>query len=221
MRVFHGDHQLASREALYKVREELKAKGLEVISLSDKAIDLSEVKQVIEASSLFGSDRFLIVEGLFTGSVSNAKKEVTQYFKQYRPNNVLIWEGKKVDGRRLNGFEAEEFKINSKVFALLEAIRPGKQRIFLPLLDEVLKVEAVELVFFLLVRQTRQLIEVIDGGGKGPSWLVNKLRNQAADFGLERLLKFHESLYQLELETKTGSSPLPLQIRLELSLINL
>ncbi len=223
MRLFHGDNQLVSREALFKEKEKSRVQGLELVELVDKNISLGEVKQAVESAGLFGNDRVLVLEGLFSGQSNKNKKEVIEYLKRVKPENVIIWEGKKIDGRKLSGWQAEEFKVSTVVFKFLEAVRPGEQRQWLSLWETVLKTEPVELVFFLLVRQVRQLIGVTSSPEtfKGAPWLVNKLKQQGKFFGLVGLLKLHGRLCQLEIETKTGSGVLPLETRLEMMLMGL
>ena len=226
MKLFHGDNQAKSRKAFVEERERAKKKGLEAVVIVDRQINLTDVKQAVESGGLFGVDRVVFIEGLVGGRASGEKTAVVGYLKEERPENVLIWESKKVDGRKLRGWQdvkVEEFKVSKNVFRFLETIGPGKQSTFLPLWDQVLSDEPVELVFFLLLRQIRQLISLAsdeDGFG-GPGWLKNKLQQQASVFGLGGLLKLHEKLYRLEIENKTGSGVLPLSTRLELLLISI
>jgi len=225
MRIIHGDNQPESRGLLQEIKEGASKEGLEVVSLVGKTVSLTEVKQAVESSGLFGSDRLLIIEELFSGQTSSGKKEVIEYLKNEAPDSVVIWESKQVDGRRLRALKADvkEFKVSSQVFKFLESIAPGRQRIFMPLWAQIAEQEALELVFFLLMRQVRQLIQVAsdEGGFRGPPWLVRKLTAQARVFGLKQLLELHDRLYELELENKTGTGVLPLSARLELLLISL
>jgi DNA polymerase III delta subunit len=225
MKVIHGEDVVSSRKLLNSLRKEAKEKGLQVVALTGSGISLGQVKQAVETGGLFGSDQLLIIEGLFTGASSKAKTEVIAYLKIEKPEMVIIWEGKKIDGRKLTamGAQVSEYKVNSKIFTFLEAVRPGNTSHLVPLFDEVTKGEAVELVFFLLVRQVRQLIEVASdpNGYKGPSWLKSKLLTQANEFGLEGLLELHQQLYEIDMGQKTGRDSLSMTARLELMLMGI
>lgn len=225
MKIIHGDNQIESREYLNKYKEQARLKGVEVVTLLAKKADLSEVIQAVESGGLFGDLRLVVIEELFSGLTSSSKKAVIEYLKKESPEMVVIWEPKPVDGRKLKGVKAEikEFKVNSKIFKFLESVAPGGQRAFMPLWEELSSNEPAELIFFMLLRQTRQLISILSDptSFRGPSWLTGKLKKQADAFGMEGLLRFHAEMYRLEEETKLGKSNLPLATRMELLLLSI
>ena len=225
MKIIHGDNQIESREYLNKFKEQARAKGVEVVTLSAKKIEISEVIQAVESGGLFGDLRLVVIEEVFSGLANSSKKVVIEYLKKESPEMLVIWEPRSVDARKLKGIKAEvkEFRVSGKIFKFLESVVPKGQGVFMPLWEEVSGSEPAELVFFMLLRQTRQLISILSDptAFRGPSWLSGKLKKQAEAFGMDGLLKLHSELYRLEEETKLGKSNLPLSTRMELLLLSI
>lgn len=94
MIVFHGNSLVASRNALNSTIENAKKKGIKDIAyLNGLTMHLEELKQALEAQSLFGTDRLVIVENLLFRKPSKEKKEIISYLKSANiTNNLLLWE---------------------------------------------------------------------------------------------------------------------------------
>ena len=229
--ILHGDNLLASRKALEAMKKTAEKK--EVISFDGKKVTLTDLKQALEARSLFGQEKLVIVENL----ISNKKKQTTKNKKQnkvfeYLKNlefdvDLILWEKKKVDGRTLTPFKnakVQLFQTPAIIFKFLESIQPDNQESMLSLFGNCVKTGPVELIFYMIVRQFRLLILVKDLGKEGvrmAPWQYAKLTNQANWFTLEKLLKIYKKLLQVDLEQKTGQSAFDLKKATELLLINL
>lgn len=226
MLILHGDDTSASRKRLWQEIEMRKKSGFsEVISVEGKNADLNFLKQNLESSSLFSANRLLVIENFFTGPFSQVKDQAIDYLKDNRPKNVIIWENKKIDGRKLLAFKnsALLFDLPKVVFSFLENVAPGKGKWALAKLQQSLKKEPLELIFYLLCRHISLLTVAKDLGSKGlknlPPWKGQKLIAQAKKFSLNDLLTLYRRLADIDYREKSGSAPAPLLYLLEIMLI--
>lgn len=224
MLILMGENQVKSRDALNEVKEQAKAKGKEIIRLKGKSVELSELKQAMESESLFGGEKLVVIEELFSARKSNRQQDIIDYLKE-GSDNLVVWEGKKIDKRKLKGFDAEikEFEVSSVIFKLTDSLSTGNANKMLKLLNSCLEKESPEMIFYMITRQVRLMLQAMDDADdfKGPGWLKGKMKRQAKGFGKEKLLKFHEDLYQIDKSVKTGTSPFGLDAQLEMLLISL
>jgi len=76
--------------------------------------------------------------------------------------------------------------------------------------------------FVMLARQIRLLIKIKDGSiPPGPPFMIAKLKKQAQDFTLEKLLKIHDQLFMIDQAAKTSGSFFTLGQELDLLTVNL
>lgn len=218
MIVLHGDNQIQSRLALTELKEKALKRGEEVVVVNGQKAPLSEVKQALESGSLFGGDRLLVIENLLVGKVSKSQKEICEYLKK-AGGNAVIWESKKVSLtaiKAVNG-EAREFKINPEIFNLTDSLSPNNTKAMLESLEVCLQQEDAEMIFYMLCRQVRMMIQAKTDRNSvsGSPYMISKLMAQVKNFEQEQLLKMHEKLYDIDKGVKTGTNPLPLSDRLE------
>lgn len=224
--VFHGEDLVKSREELNRRIGFAKTKGAEVVRLEGKTANLEDFKQALEALSLWADQRLVVVEGLFAQPQSKRKKAILTYLRQLPSStNLILWEGKKVHGGSLGGFQAKEFKLPAIIFRLLDSLTPNNQRQMLTLLEENKKTSPPEIIFYMLCRQVRLLILAKDLGKGGlapmPFWMQSKFLRQANHFSLEQLLKLHQKLLWIDYEQKTGRSLFSLEKELDLLVASL
>ena len=112
--------------------------------------------------------------------------------------DIILWEGKEI-GKILTGLlgakvSVQLFKTPVVIFKLLDGVAPGRTPALLSLLGEALAVDAAELIFTLLVRRLRQLIQLRDGvtpdGLQG--WQSARLTSQAKLFTMDKLLSMEK-----------------------------
>lgn len=225
MLILHGQNIVLSRN---KLREKTKNFFGETIILNGEKISLTDLKQAIESQSLFGQDRLVIIERLFSRPSGKAKEELLKYLKSENPQNLIIWEGKKVDGRVLTPFKqvkVEKFDLAPLIFKFLDSLSPKSKKISLSILHQCLVHDAPGVVFFMLCRQVKDLIIANDLGEKGlselPVWKRGKLIRQAKGFGLKKLLWLYRQLLKIDYEQKTGKTPLSLSSQLDLLIASL
>ena len=225
MLIYHGQNTVVSRNRLH---EKIASFSGEVIRFEGEKLSLVDLKQSLESSSLFGAERLVVVENLFSRRPSRAKEEILKYLKWQMPKNLLIWEGKDIDGRTLKPFgitNSLKFAIPAQIFNFLDSLDPTNKKNSLSILHQCQKTTPAEIIFFMLSRHIRYLIIASDLGEKGldefPSWRSRKYVFQAKKFGLKKLISFYHQLLMVDYQQKTGRSSLPLLAELDLLIANL
>lgn len=230
LHLLHGDNYPQSRERLNAQVEEFRNRGIkEQVKLNGQKVSLGEVKQAMEAKSLFGGERLVIIENLLSASVSKRQKEIIAYFLgESHDFPCILWEKKEIKGAVLSKFKSkfkvEIFKIPAIIFKLLDSIQPGNYQQMIGLFHQMDKKEP-EMVFYMLCQRVRQLILAKDLGGKGleglQGWQQARLLRQAENFELEQLLFFYHKLLEVDYQQKTSQTPFDLSSTLDLLLANL
>lgn len=223
--VLHGENQAASRSDLES--EKIKAKKKETLVLNGKEVDLTTLKQSLEARSLFGQEKLVIIENLLS---QKQDKKILKYLKEVQLEvDLILWEKKEIGKTILSLLcppaTPRLFKPSQFLFKFLESVKPGNHKIMLYLLTESLKNEEPELIFYMLVRQFRNLLLIKDLGRKGVSemadWQKSRLEGQAKNFELSKLISIYKQLLQIDYQQKTGQNVFNLVKTLELFLVNL
>lgn len=225
MLILHGENIERSRKVL---SEKAKRFTGELIRLEGDKIDLTDLKQAIESKSMFGKEKLIVVVNLFSRRLSKEKEELLKYCKLENPENLIVWEGKKIDGRILSPFtlaRIERFDLTPIIFRFLDSLSPTNKKLSLALLHLCLTQETPEMVFYMVCRQAKDLIIAADLGKEGldelPPWKREKLIRQAGKFGLKKLLTLYQQLLQIDYQQKTGKTPLTLASQLDLLLASL
>jgi DNA polymerase III delta subunit len=225
MIILHGENTVLSRQRLKEEIETFKEKSKgEVLKFEAQNLTLVDFQQAIESPSLISNERLVILEGLFGGRKNNQKEKILGYLKKNNPENLIIWEGKKIDGRTLLSFKAKVFKFDLPlvIFRFLDSLFPGNSRNSLELFHQCLEQDPPELIFFLMARQFRMLILAVDLGQEGlpkmQNWQIGKLIHQGQKFGLQPLLALYKELLKIDWQQKTGQTPFNLVSQLDLFL---
>ena len=227
---FHGDNYPQSRQRLNLLTEELSSREVkELVRLNGLKVSLEKAKQALEARSLFGAERLVIIEGLLRAPASKRQKEIIGYLLGENYDSPLIlWEKKEIKGVALNKFKSkfkvEVFKIPALIFNFLDSLKPGDSQRMVSLLHQIDQKEP-EFVFYMLCQRIRQLILAKDSGKKGleglQGWQQARLLGQAKNFGLGQLLVFYRKLLEIDCQQKTSQTPFNLSSTLDLLLTNL
>jgi len=226
--LIHGDNTEAARGKLLELKAA--AKNKEIRELNGKRMDANALVQALESSSLFGGDVMVIIEGF----ISSAKKRekafattIAQLVAAAETIDVVLYEEKEVEKGTLTKMgatcQALLFKTPVVIFQFLDSLRPGNAKASLLLLSKVLEREPAEIVFVLMVRRVRQLMELTDHLVPDglQSWQADRLTSQARHFTIDKLVVMHKSLLDADIAIKTGSSPFILAQRIEQILISL
>lgn len=225
MIILHGENTVLSRQRLQEEMEafKLEKKG-EILNFEGNNLNLINLQQSLESLSLLETHRLIIIENLFSGRTSKEKERIITHLKKINPKNLIIWEGKKIDGRVLASWSTSvlRFDLPVVIFRFLDSLAPGNATQTINLFHQSLEQDPPELIFHLLSRQIRLLILAADLGEKGLSqmrdWQKGKLISQAKKFGLAQLIKIYKELLQIDWQQKTSQTPFNLVSQLDLFL---
>ncbi|MEK7129478.1 MAG: hypothetical protein AAB803_00520 [Patescibacteria group bacterium] len=226
--LLHGDDRQSSRAALLALRK--KFSHLDLRILNGKTADENILVQAIESQSVFGGATAIIIENLLTtlGKKPKAMEHVGDILKRSAESaTIILWEEKEVGPSIIkylgSHVEGNLFKIPAIIFSFLDALRPSHTIQLLSLYQKTLEHSAAELIFTLLVRRLRILVQL--SGGVVPvgivPWQLARLTKQARFFTMEQILAMEKQLLAAELGVKTGSSALTISQHIERILIDL
>lgn len=230
MYILHGENTVTSRHKLQELITHFRQAGFEIARLETKNLELPQLELALGSTSLFDQPKCLIIEELHSLVKSKRKDELLAKVAQIKttPNlEIILWEKRALTATMIKKFgqaQAIEHKISSTLFKWLESLSPHPETktTQLKLLKQTLAQEEAGLCVFMLLRQVRQLIQVVDGGKvAGAPFMVAKLAGQAKHFTLPQLLLLHSHLMQIDLKMKTSASPLSLEQELDLLVLGL
>jgi hypothetical protein len=210
--LLHGNNSVKSRQGLVEAVSQFKASGLsDIVRLKGPSLTLNELTVANESASMFGPSRLIVIENLFA---LKAKVQLTSVLKYLAAIdtasvNIIIWEAKVLTPNQLkalSNFQVRLYKTSAVTFKALEALKPGRQTVFLPLFDEAYRQDTPEFVFFMLVRHLRQLLTVSAASSLIPAWQRSKLLSVAKLFGETKLINLHNRLTDLDWYLKTGQT---------------
>ena len=225
-KIILGDNIAASRKRLQKIIEKAKSDGLEVVSVSGAKITYSDIRKLLESGSLFGKTKLVVIEN-FLSSTKSKEKEIILDFLTAKTfeHDLILWEDSNLKNISFKGAEKEEFKIPQTIFRFLDLLTPDKTQESLAVLDILKKTEDANIIFFMIIRQFRNLIIAKDLGGEGlvgsTPWQKDKYLTIAQKFTTERLLQFYGKLLEIDYAQKTSNDLFSLSSRLDLLILNL
>jgi len=220
----HGDNQLQSREKLNQLIADAKKKDKEIIRLDGLKINLSPILQALESVSLFGQEKLIVIENLFSRQKSKKKKKITNYLKkQTIKPDLILWEKKKISGTITRWLPKQwkflEFKTSAVIFKFLDSFKPDNQKQIYKFLKKSILQNNEEMVFYMLAKRVKDLIiakDLGEKGLKGAPWQKGKLINQAKCFTIENLKEIYQYLLKIDFDIKTGSSFMDLDWHLDI-----
>jgi len=225
--ILHGDNQVASRQKLNELIKAQKSAGIDdIVRLDGAKIDQNQLVQEAASVGLFGPNRLVVIEGLFSRPKSQQKKTLLEYLHHSLTilPPLIVWEPKTLTKTVVKNFtsvQIQEFKLTKTLFTFLDSLYPGNSSESFRLLEKTRQHEADELIFFMLIRQIRLLIQVKDQVAKLPPWQNQKLTRQANLFPSQKLIEAHHQLLEIDRLIKTGKTHLPLSAHLDLLLAKL
>ena len=227
--ILHGDNILASRHLLQSRIKDFKSKQFEELKLEGKEINLTDLIQAIESKSLLSQNKFLVIENFFSNPSISLKKQFLEYFFKNKPViEIILWEGKLLSGETQKKWSKVakllEFKISTAIFKFVDSIKPNNAKVMLACLNECLKNEEAELIFYMMVRQLRLLILAKDGVNNlstMPEWMRGKFLRQSQSFTKEELMEIYKKLLEIDAGQKTGKAVVPLRTELDFLLSSL
>ncbi|AKM81554.1 MAG: hypothetical protein UT13_C0001G0594 [Candidatus Pacebacteria bacterium GW2011_GWF2_38_9] len=227
LKIIHGENLVASRKKLTELIDEAKKKNQEVSSLEAEKLDRAKLEAALLSESLFGNEKLLIIESLYSLPKSKKKDEFIDLISS-ASIELILWEKKLLTKTNLkkfgNDFENYEFKVSSKLWTFLDQLSANKnnKKALLKIFRESIESDDAEFVFLMLARQIRLLIQIKENHPpKIAPFMMGKLNSQARTFSLEKLLELHQQLYQIDQKQKQSTGLLSLASELDLFLFNM
>lgn len=221
MIIIHGENTSQSRKKLQEVIDQSKNDQLTVIRLEAKKLTPASLSENLGGSDLFGSDQIFIIEELHSLPTSAKKKELIDLLA-VSTSKIALYEKKSLTATMLKKFPTAqifEFKVTNVMWELLDSLGNSDKKQLLSQLHLASEQNDPFLVFTMLVRQIRMLIQVKSGGQvAGAPFMVAKLKKQATRFTIDQLLALHSQLFKLEIGQKTSTMKLDLASELDLLL---
>lgn len=216
--LLHGDNIEVSRIEFNKLK--LLAKAKHIREIDGNAIDDNQLTQALESQSLFGGETVVFIENLFPKLGKKQKRiEAICTILTNSTADVIIWEQKEVGvsvTKNLGKAIVRVFKIPIIIFRFLDTFS-------LSLLQTTLKTEVPEIVFTMMVKRVRLLIQLADNvKPEGlADWQATRLTVHARTFTMDQLISMHKKLLNIEISIKTGTTPFTLTQLLEQFIIQL
>jgi hypothetical protein len=227
--IIHGNDIVASRK--YFFDQKIKQSGS--LLIDEPSFSLTDLTQILDGGGLFEETKFLFIEQFLSKRKKSVEKEaiIAYLLKKAVSHSIWLWEGKELERSALTPFGSatvKDFKLPSTLFTLLDALRPGNGRQLIRLFHQTLATTDTEMIFFMLIRQFRILLAlvepgdmVIDEARRLPTWQRGKVEKQASLFGSASLLKLYSQLFQIELAQKTGTLASPLTPTIDFFLLGI
>lgn len=226
--IIHGDDTDASYKELTKLKETLHEK--EVRELDGKGLTPVALTQALQSSSLFGKDVSIVIVRLLASvnKKSLVYEELINIINQSVNNaDIVLYETKELDKTTLNKFGKDVTvrvcMVPRIIFEFLDGLHTGNAQSSLIKFRLIITNEPTEIVFFMIVKRFRYLIQLSDGitpEGVAP-WQAARLTRQARFFTMEKLVSLYKKLAAIEIAVKTGSSPFTLAQHIEQFIISL
>jgi len=226
--ILHGENSTESRNAFSDLK-----KNESVLSIDGTTATVQTLSEKLEGQGLFGETQIIVIENLFSKKKGSKDVEtLVSYISTHeKDNKIVLWESKQLSLKQLHfftGATVKKFDLPKEIFAFLESLYPQNGKKAIALFQSVLQTEDAEFVFFMMVRQVRMLLslleeenETIDEVARLAPWQKGKLVKQAKSFGKENLLVFFSSLFAVEKKLKTGTLAAPLDEIIDFLLANL
>lgn len=211
--IFHGDNYVASRQAL---NQALTNKALK---FEAKTLTTETLTQALESNPMFSANQSILIENLLTSIRSKLKDSLIKIILVNQDKSIYLWEKKLITPAVKKQFlkaQIEEFKLPPSLYSFLDSFD-------LKTFHQTLDQNPVELIFYLFHRRVSQLIQILTDpqSVKGAPWQIGKLKSQAKNLSLTKLLNLHQQLLEIDEQIKTGQTDVSLATQLDLLLTTL
>jgi DNA polymerase III delta subunit len=227
MIIIHGVNQVLAQQKLDQLINQAKKKNLQIEREEAKNLSPAKLTQLLNPSSLFSDSRFILIENLLSFPQSKNKKKLLDILKknQSQDESLVLLENKDIHAatiKSLSPSAVHHFKSDPLIFKFLDSLQPQKPKQSLEILQKMLEDrQSLEMLFFMLIRHIRQLIQVKTPGSlRMAPWQLKKLSNQSSAFSQNQLIALHEKLYLIDKRQKT-SKVKDLRVELEHLVVSL
>jgi len=202
IQVFHGDNQLASKNALDSY---LASKpNVQIYRYNSKDIDPNTLNLVLNSTSLLDDTKIIVISNFFSITKSTLDK-LTPLLKQ-TTIDIAIWQDKLLTVTQLKIFPTiknNQFKADNIVFKCLNSITPKNTTNFNLTYQKVINENMFDLFLYLIKGSFRRQL------------------TSYSKFPLPQLKKSYLQIIELEYLYKSGQLPLSKDIALERIILNL
>ncbi|MFZ5376261.1 MAG: hypothetical protein ACOZAN_01160 [Patescibacteria group bacterium] len=224
--ILHGENTVQSRNQLVELVRQAQSKQHQIQRLDAKQLNIASLELAIGELDLFANPRLIVIEELHSLPRSKKRDQLVEMLAAYS-GDLILWEKKTLTAVNLKPFRAAKvvlFKLSSSLFSWLEALEPrtSQKKRQLELTHQAIEQNGDVMCFTMLARQIRLLIQAKDSYPiKGPGFMINKLKTQASQFSIEKLLSIHGHLVELDQKFKTSSLNLSLAQSLDLLILEM
>lgn len=207
LHIMLGDDIVESRKKFNSLKEEYKKKQYDLIILDSSAIGEMD-KWLYQSIGLFSSKKAFFGENLLS------KKENKELLKKYDTSdadiNIIIWEETLEDRFAKYIFKNAQLhvsKLPHTIFKLLDAIYPSNRREALFLLDAISKTINEHMILVMMQKRIRELLIIkadLKPEKKLADWQIKRLKIHAAKWDEKKLSLLYDSLYRVEVFSKTN-----------------
>ena len=189
--IFHGNNTALSRKQYIDAKQTTS----NPLTFEGNAVSLEQLSQALEGQSLFGGESQIFIEELLSKrkASKDLEKLISYLSEQSKENTIVLWESKELTPKQINSFgkpTVKKFDIPKEVFAFLDSLLPNNAKQTITLFHRVLETEEPEFVFFMIVRQFRMMLGIIqnDRGvtGLGDPRRAPAMNMRTSDGGVSR-----------------------------------
>lgn len=225
MLIIHGDNTIKSRDLLAEKIDQARAQELEIHREEAKELSEASLESLLGAESLFGTDKLIIIEGLHSLPRSKKKDRLIELIAHSEKENIILWEKRALTPTMIKKFpkcQETAFNQSKYTFQWLEHLGSQDKKTTLSLLKNGVAVDGDYFCFIMLIRHLSLLIKAKTNGSLvGAPFYLQKIRTQAREFSLQKLLSIHQKLHQIDQRQKASQSPIDLATELDLLTISL
>lgn len=228
MTIIHGDNIVLSRKQLQLEVEKRVTAGKKVRSYTAADLSLPILTEALQSTSLFGEESVVVLERIFKMRSKKMRDQVLDILCTQAAVEVIVWEDAVVSATNLKLLQAAKptvllYKSSPVVFQALDLLGNSSQKKrLIQLLHLAYEQDSPEFVFSMFTRQVRLLINVVEGEISAlKPYTLQKARQQAQHFTLEKLLNIHRQLLEIDLSQKLSTSLLTLEQQLDLLALGL
>lgn len=214
--VLHGENTVLSRKELYVLISSAKERGASIVRIDGGTIQLSDMQNQLGSTSLFGDERVLVVEKLWSQKSATKKTAlISEIANATIP--CILWHDKTIPATQLKPFIARKasislFKSSPEVYKTMEMLGTADKRSLMASLQKSIEHDSAEYVFIMCIRQISMLLLAKSGQPiPGAPFVAQKARQQAKKFTLNILLDLHRQLVEMDRRLKTSTNALSLE----------